>query len=372
MRDSSINDANVLTTPLAKSMPAEFYNHISDILKQARGRAYSAVNYSMVLAYWEIGKSIVEEQGGEERAAYGDNLIDELSKRLTSDFGKGFDASNLLNMRRFYLAFPIQDSLRPELTWTHYRKLIKVKDLQARTWYMNEAANEHWSTRQLDRQISTLYYERLLASSDKASVVAEAHEKLATVAPEHFIKDPYVLEFLNLKDYPRLRESNLEQSLIDHLQDFLLELGSGFCFVARQKRMRFDDEDFYLDLVFYHAVLKCYIIIDLKIGKLTHTDVGQMDSYIRMFDALQKREDDNPTIGLILCSEKNEAIAKYSALADGKQMFASRYVLELPTTEELEQQMRATRREFELNCTENATSTEEARVLDFHTDGQLQ
>ena len=250
-------------------------------------------------------------------------------------------------MRRFYLAFPIQDALRPELTWTHYRLLCKVKDESARTWYMNEAANEHWSSRQLDRQISTLYYERLLASRDKVPVVEEANENLAKVEPDNFIKDPYVLEFLDLKDYPVLRETELEQALIDNLQEFLLELGTGFCFVSRQKRMRYDDEDFYLDLVFYHAVLKCYVIIDLKIGKLSHADVGQMDSYIRMFDALQKREDDNPTIGLILCSEKNEAIAKYSALADGKQMFASKYLLQLPSTDDLERQIEFGRRAFE-------------------------
>ena len=250
-------------------------------------------------------------------------------------------------MRRFYLAFPIQDALRPELTWTHYRKLIKVKDGTARTWYMNEAADEQWSTRQLDRQISTLYYDRLLASVDKAPVVAEANRKLARTRPERFIKNPYVLEFLDLKDYPSLRESDLEQALINNLQDFLLELGTGFCFVSRQKLMRFEEEDFYLDLVFYHAVIKCYVIIDLKIGKLTHADVGQMDSYIRMFDALQRRDDDNPTIGLILCSEKNEAIARYSALADSKQLFASKYMLELPTIEQLEARIANTRREFE-------------------------
>ena len=359
MQDPAKNDAIISTTALSETMPSDFYKRISDILRQARGRAYSAVNYSMVLAYWEIGKGIVEEQGGKDRAAYGDGLIDELSKKLTDDFGKGFDCSNLRYMRLFYQAFPIRDALRHELSWTHYKKLSKVKGEAARIWYMNEAANEHWSTRQLDRQISVLYYERLLASKDKAPVVAEAREKLAAVAPEQFIKDPYVLEFLGLKDYPRLRETDLEQLLIDHLQDFLLELGSGFCFVARQKRMRFDDEDFYLDLVFYHAVLKCYVIIDLKMGKLTHADVGQMDSYIRMFDALQKRDDDNPTIGLILCSEKNEAIAKYSALADGKQMFASRYVLELPSTEELERQIQETRREFEFRSAESARDTEE-------------
>ena len=239
--------------------------------------------------------------------------------------------------------------MRSELAWTHYRLLCKVKDEDARLWYMNEAANEHWSSRQLDRQISTLYYERLLASREKEPVIEEANEKLVQVEPVDFIKDPYVLEFLNLKEYPRLHESNLEQALIDKLQEFLLELETGFCFVARQKRMRYEHDDFYLDLVFYHAILKCYVIIDLKVGKLTHTDVGQMDSYIRMFDALQRRDDDNPTIGLILCSEKNEAVARYSALADGKQLFASKYVLELPSVEELEAQMENTRRAFEAN-----------------------
>ena len=198
-------------------MPEDFYDQIAGILRLARKTAYVAVNFTMVQAYWEIGRAIVAQQDGEERAQYGASLIAILSKRLTVEFGKGFDESNLLNMRRFYLAFPIQDSLRPELSWTHYRKLIKVKDETARTWYMNEASDEQWSTRQLDRQISTLYYERLLSSRDKAPVVREAREKLAAVEPEGFIKDPYVLEFLDLKDYPALRESELEQALIDNL-----------------------------------------------------------------------------------------------------------------------------------------------------------
>ncbi|WP_449316884.1 PDDEXK nuclease domain-containing protein [Rubneribacter sp.] len=325
------------------------YDRIAGVLDAARNRAYTAVNFAMVQAYWEIGRSIVEEQGGEERAEYGNALIINLSEKLTADYGKGFDERNLRFMRRFYTTFPIRNALRSELAWTHYRLLCKVKDEDARLWYMNEAANEHWSSRQLDRQISTLYYERLLASREKEPVIEEANEKLVQVEPVDFIKDPYVLEFLNLKEYPRLHESNLEQALIDKLQEFLLELETGFCFVARQKRMRYEHDDFYLDLVFYHAILKCYVIIDLKVGKLTHTDVGQMDSYIRMFDALQRRDDDNPTIGLILCSEKNEAVARYSALADGKQLFASKYVLELPSVEELEAQMENTRRAFEAN-----------------------
>ena len=250
-------------------------------------------------------------------------------------------------MRLFYKMFPICDALRHELSWTHYRSLIKIENEDARIWYMNEAANSMWSTRQLDRQISTLYYDRLLASHDKKIVIAEAEEKLQKVIPEEFIKDPYILEFLNLKEYPALRESDIEKSLINNLQDFLMELGNGFCFVARQKRMRFDDEDFYVDLVFYNSIIKCYVLIDLKLGKLTHQDVGQMDSYIRMFDALTKQEDDNPTIGLILCSEKNEAIAKYSVLNDAKQIFASKYKLTLPTEEELQTELSRARKRLE-------------------------
>ena len=250
-------------------------------------------------------------------------------------------------MRLFYKTFPICDTLRHELSWSHYRRLISVENSEARMWYMNEAADSVWSTRQLDRQISTLYYDRLLASQNKQVVIQEAEEKLKAVAPEDFIKDPYVLEFLNLKDYPDLRESDVEKGLITNLQDFLLELGKGFCFVARQKRMRYDDEDFYVDLVFYNSILKCYVLIDLKLGKLTHQDVGQMDSYIRMFDDLMKQPDDNPTIGLILCSEKNEAVARYSVLNDAKQMFASKYKLTLPTEEELQAELTEARRILE-------------------------
>ena len=250
-------------------------------------------------------------------------------------------------MRLFYKNFPICDTLRHELSWSHYRRLISVENSEARMWYMNEAADSVWSTRQLDRQISTLYYDRLLASQNKQVVIREAEEKMKAIAPEDFIKDPYVLEFLNLKDYPDLRESDVEKGLITNLQDFLLELGKGFCFVARQKRMRYDDEDFYVDLVFYNSILKCYVLIDLKLGKLTHQDVGQMDSYIRMFDDLMKQPDDNPTIGLILCSEKSEAVARYSVLNDAKQMFASKYKLTLPTEEELQAELTEARKQLE-------------------------
>lgn len=314
----------------------QLYAAISSVLLQARQAVYRAVNFAMVTAYWEIGRLITEDELKCERAEYGKQVLKNLSQQLTKEFGKGFDERELRKMCQFYRSFSIRDTLRPELSWSHYRRLLSVEKEDARLWYMNEAANEVWSTRQLDRQISTLYYERLLSSREKSSVVAEAKEKMSAVSPLEFIKDPYVLDFLNLQDYPSLHESDVEKALICHLQDFLMELGKGFCFVARQKRMRYDEDDFYIDLVFYNSILKCYVLIDLKLGKLTHSDVGQMDSYIRMFDDLMKQPDDNPTIGLILCSEKNEAIAKYSVLNDAKQVFASKYKLTLPTEEELQ------------------------------------
>ena len=333
----NINDiANVLATK------------IENIIRESRRSAYRAIDFTMVMAYWNIGKVIVEDELHWKRAEYGKNILKNISKRLTKEFGKGFDERELRKMCQFYKCFEIRDSLRPELSWTHYRRLISIENQEARIWYMNEAANSVWSTRQLDRQISTLYYDRLLGSHDKKIITDEAEEKLQKIIPEDIIKDPYILEFLNLKDYPALRESDIEKSLINNLQDFLMELGNGFCFVARQKRMRFEDEDFYVDLVFYNSIIKCYVLIDLKLGKLTHQDVGQMDSYIRMFDALTKQEDDNPTIGLILCSEKNEAIAKYSVLNDAKQIFASKYKLTLPTEEDLQIELNKARKRLEL------------------------
>lgn len=326
----------------------DIYSEIKETLLLSRNQAYSAVNFAMVQAYWQIGRIIVEhEQNGNVRADYGKAVLQELSSRLTKDFGKGFSVRTLQQMKKFYVTFPNTNALRSQLTWTHYRLLLSVENEQARQWYMDEAIASAWSSRQLERQISALYYERLLASREQASVRDEAAELTASLATENFIKDPYVLEFLDLKDYPALRESDLEQALIDKLQEFLLELGRGFCFVARQKLMRYEDEDFYLDLVFYHSILKCHVLIDLKIGKLTHGDIGQMDSYIRMFDALYKNEDDNPTIGIILCSQKNEAIVKYSVLNDAQQVFASRYRFALPTAEELQREIEIERRRIE-------------------------
>ena len=326
----------------------DIYSEIRDTLLSSRHQAYNAVNFAMVQAYWQIGRIIVEhEQEGSLRSGYGKSVLQELSKRLTGKFGKGFSVRTLQQMKKFYVTFPNTNALRSQLTWTHYRLLLSVEDEQARRWYMDEAVASAWSSRQLERQISTMYYERLLASREKELVQSEATELMAPLMAQNFIKDPYVLEFLDLKNYPALRESDLEQALLDKLQEFLLELGRGFCFVARQKLMRYEDDDFYLDLVFYHSILKCHVLIDLKIGKLTHGDIGQMDSYIRMFDALYKNVDDNPTIGIILCSQKNEAIVKYSVLNDAKQIFASRYRLELPTAEELQHELESERKRIE-------------------------
>lgn len=326
----------------------DIYSEIKETLLLSRNHAYAAVNFAMVQAYWQIGKIIVEnEQNGNLRAEYGKAVLQEVSEKLQQEFGNGFSVRNLQQMRKFYVTFPNTNALRSQLTWTHYRALLRVENDDARNWYMEECVRSAWSSRQLERQISTLYYERLLSSRDKEPVMTEAESLMAPLAAENFIKDPYVLDFLDLKNYPALRESDLEQALIDKLQEFLLELGRGFCFVARQKLMRYEDEDFYLDLVFYHSVLKCHVLIDLKIGKLTHADVGQMDSYIRMYDALYKNDDDNPTIGIILCSQKNEAIVKYSVLNEGKQVFASKYRFTLPTVEELQREIENERRKIE-------------------------
>ncbi len=346
------------------------YCDIRTVLAEARSAAYRAVNFEMVRAYWQIGCLIVEsEQKGQERAAYGRGVLKELSQRLVREFGKGYSVQSLRNMRQFYTTFSKRSALRSkshdtvqlashqyfkkcsalrsELTWTHYKLLMRVAKSEARDWYMNEAADQNWSTRQLARQISVLYHERLLASREKGSVKQEADERLGSLKLENFICDPYVLEFLNLQDSPGLRESSMEQAIIDKLQHFLLELGRGFSFVARQKRMRFEDENFYIDLVFYNFTLKCFVLIDLKIGSLTHQDIGQMDGYVRMFEEQYKVEGDNSTIGLILCSKKNQAIARYSVLKESKQLFASKYMLFLPTEKELRLELERQRKLIE-------------------------
>lgn len=318
---------------------SHLYQGIRDLLLAARSQVRQTVNTAMVQTYWHIGRMIVEsEQGGEKRAEYGKAVLPELAKRLTQEFGKGFSAPSLWAYRQFYVEFPILSTVWRELSWSHFRALSRVKDDRARDWYANEAVSQGWSVRALDRQISTLFYERLLGSQDKAGVKAEAVALIGQEAPSDprdFIRDPYVLEFLGAQPDAGLYEKDLEQGLLDQLQKFLMELGKGFAFVARQKHLRVEGEDCFVDLVFYNYLLKCFVLIDLKVGKLAHQDVGQMDMYVRVFDEQMRSEGDNPTLGLILCSERNAAVAKYSLLADKPQLFASKYQRLIPTEDEL-------------------------------------
>lgn len=311
---------------------------LGEIIRGGRQRALRAVDVVQVQTCWEVGRHIVEfEQGGEARATYGQRLLPTLAETLTAQFGKGFDATNLRHMRGFYLAFPIRDALRLELSWTHYRLLLRLDSPQARDWYANEAAAQNWSTRALERQMGTLYYERLLATSDRQAVLAEADANIRNLdtTPREFVRDPVMLEFLGLPEAGRLLETDLEQALMNLLQGFLLELGKGFAFVARQQRISTESKDFYVDLVFYNYLLKCFVIFDLKRGELTHQDIGQMDMYVRMYDDLKRGPDDNPTVGIILCAQKDASIVRYSVLHGSEQLFASKYKLVLPSEDEL-------------------------------------
>lgn len=316
-------------------MSPEFYTQIKEILSAARGKAYAAANHAMVEAYWSIGKSIVDYQGGAARAEYGSQLISALSKQMTVDFGKGFTVANLKNMRQFYLMFPNGYALRSELSWTHYRLLMRVENENIRQFYLDECVKSGWSTRQLERQINSFYYERLLSSRDKAGVAAEINRLEPAKTPEDIIRDPYVLEFLGLRQKDSFYESDLEQALIDHLQKFLLELGRGFSFVSRQKRFTFDGQHFFIDLVFYNYILKCFVLIDLKTGKLTHQDLGQMQMYVNYYTRELMNEGDNPPLGIVLCADKSDAVVRYTLPEGNTQIFASKYKLYLPTEEEL-------------------------------------
>ena len=378
--------------PAASEPPAALFDRVASILEQARGNVVRVVNTQMVLAYWLIGREIVQElQGGEERAAYGKRVFEDLSHRLAVQYGKGFSVTNLKYFRLFYQAYPERLGIRhptgdeseipspagmelalpsksylpgsqlphgfsPQLTWSHYRALMRVDHIEARDFYEREAIEGGWSKAQLERQIHSFYYDRIIANRGKEGLLPAGRERLAgeIVQPSHLLKSPMVLEFLGLPDSPDLHESKLEQAIIDNLQNFLLELGKGFCFVARQKHIRFGDDDFYIDLVFYNYVLKCFLLIDLKMGKLTHADVGQMDGYVRLYEDQFKIPGDNPTIGLLLCSDKGVAVAKYSILNESRQVFASKYLPNLPTEEELRLEIEKERRLIEINLEEQA------------------
>ncbi|WP_449437678.1 PDDEXK nuclease domain-containing protein [Pedobacter steynii] len=315
-----------------------YIDEIRVILASARQNAFNAVNTAMVDAYFLIGERIIEqEQHGEDRAVYGEGILKELSKALTAEFGKGFSYPNLRNFRQFYLTYrdnKICYTLCSKLTWSHNRLIMRVENENARTYYLNEAAEQGWSVRTLERNINTFYYHRLLSSNNKSEDLKNT-KALEKQHPQDFIKDPYVFEFLNIPQPITATESDIEAALIENLQHFLLELGKGFSFVGRQFRISTETDHFYIDLVFYNYLLKCFVLIDLKTGKLTHQHVGQMDMYRRMFDDLKKPEGDNPTIGIILCTEKSETVVKYSIINDNPRLFATKYMPYLPTEGEL-------------------------------------
>lgn len=364
-------------------MDTRFYQQIVNLLTEAKTYAQKAVNFAAVIANWHLGRLIVEEeQNGKERADYGSFLIKQLSEKLTADFGRGYDSTNLKLFRKFYIEFQnckfvnqkgdtssnllnefpslakgdtpcnlLQTSvqqpvfkLRTDLSWSHYRLLMRVENPIARQFYINEASDQSWNVEQLKRQINTFYFERISASDDKKAVEREANENLKQFNSKNVLfKDPNILEFLGLKHETKFFEKDLEQAIIDNLQNFLLELGRGFAFVARQQHIRTETKDFYIDLVFYNYILKCFVIIELKTGELTHQDVGQIDMYVRMYDDLKRTETDSQTIGILLCADKDETIVKYSILNDNKQIVAKKYMLYLPSENELIEQINQSR-----------------------------
>lgn len=310
-----------------------FYKDVHDILENARSNAYAMANDIMTYAYWNVGKRIVEQElKGSAKAKYGSYIIKRLAQELSDQYGTGFSIANIKNCRQLYVTFP-QDSfgysMIGKVHWSHLRTIMRLEDAEERDFYLKETATECWSVRELERNIKSGYYKRILSTQypDKTGQVPQ------------FVKDPYVLEFMGIKDNDRIVEKNVENAIISHLQKFLLEMGKGFCFVDRQMHICTETTDFYIDLVFYNYILKCFVLIDLKTHKLTHQDIGQMDMYIRMFDDLKRQPDDNPTIGIILCTDKDETMVKYSVLNESEQIFASKYMTVLPTAEELRSEL---------------------------------
>jgi predicted nuclease of restriction endonuclease-like (RecB) superfamily len=319
----------------------ELFQTIKDIIIQARQQVYRMVNTSLLNTYWQIGRLIIEEeQGGSARADYGKNTLKYLAQQLTDEFGKGFDESNLRNMRSLYRAFPIYDTLRHELSWSHYRLLCRLDSEEKKQYYLNESIANNWNSRTLQRQINSLAFERVLV---------QPCDSVPEISVQSVIKDPYIFEFLGLPTTAKNSEYAIESAILDHIQQFLLELGKGFAFVARQQHIVTETSDFFIDLVFYNYLLKCFVIIDLKTGILSHQDIGQLDMYVRMYDDLKLSNGDNPSIGMLLCADKDETIVKYSVLSDNNNLFASRYLLYLPKEEELKKIIDEDRIRFDLN-----------------------
>lgn len=343
-----------MTEIVNKKYYDELYTEIKNVLASARNTAVVAVNTAMVKAYWTIGKLIVDAQGGQSKASYGDNLLNDLSVRLTSEFGKGFDASNLRRMRQFYKSFPICDTVCHKLSWSHIRHLIKVTATDARAYYAEEAVKGGWSVRELERQIATQHFERLLSTHRDKTDAKELLRANLPVKPDKFdpmalVHDPFILEFLDVKPNSALQESELEKAIITHLEQFMLELGRGFAFLGRQKRITIDGQHFYPDLVFYNIPARCYVIIDLKMHAPDYSDIGQMQLYVNYYNMDVCTEFDNPTVGIILCSEKNDAVVKYTlGNRNDIGVFSPQYKLIMPTEEELKREIEITRENFKL------------------------
>ncbi len=314
----------------------DFVQHIKSIIRSAQDNAVRSVNRERVLMYWKIGERIVvEEQQGKKRADYGSYLIKMLSKELTKDFGSGFSYRQLNLCRQFYIAFPIVHALRAQLNWTDYKLLIRIKDKDKRSYYIEEACKNNWSARQLERQINSQLYERLLLSSDKEKVLAIAKGEALPDNPKDIIKDPMILEFLGLKPQATYYEKDIEQAIITHIQQFLLELGNGFSFVARQKRLLLEDDEYFADLVFYNRLLRCFVVIEIKTQKLTHQDIGQLQMYVNYYDRFEKIEDENPTIGILMCTDKNDKMVELVLPKGNNTILTSKYQIYLPSKEQI-------------------------------------
>ncbi len=326
----------------------DMFDNIKELIVNSRNRVYQTVNTEMLSLYWNIGKAIMEIQQGDERALYGETVLEKLSQKLTDEFGKGFSKRNLERMRKFYIYFPIATTVSSQLSWSHYLELLKVDEEAKRNFYIKETINSRWSVRELQRQIGSLLYERLVLSSDKQKILELAEKGHELKTSKDLVKDPFVLEFLDIKENTNYLESDLEKNILEHLKEFLLELGKGFMFVGSQVRLTLEEDHFYPDLIFYNRLLKCFVIIDLKIGKVTHQDIGQMQMYVNYYDREIKSDDENPTVGILLSTLKNKTVVKYTLPEDNKNIFSSSYKLHLPTEQELIEAVEEEKKNLEL------------------------
>ena len=325
------------------------FDNIKELVISSRNRVYSTVNTEMLHLYWNIGKIIMDIQQGDERASYGDNILEKLSEKLTAEFGKGYSKRNLERMRKFYVYFPIATTVSSQLSWSHYLEIIKIEEEPKRNFYIKETINSSWSVRELQRQIGSLLYERLTLSTNKDKILELASKGQELKTSKDLVKDPFVLEFLDIKENTDYLESDLEKNILEHLKEFLLELGKGFMFVESQVRITLEDEHFYPDLIFYNRLLKCFVIIDLKIGKVSHQDIGQMQMYVNYYDRKIKNDEENPTVGILLSTQKNKTVVKYTLPEDNKNIFSSTYKLHLPTEQELIYAIEEEKKNLELN-----------------------